>query len=85
VTTEKRIIVMEVWPLIRQLISALRDFLAPRYRPERHYMRGPGPAYARRASSLDASVRRDDFDHVEPTGVRGRVVELDASDETTRL
>lgn len=26
----------------------LRDFVAPRYHPERHYMRGPGPAYARR-------------------------------------
>ena len=22
----------------------LREFLAPRYHPERHYMRGPGPA-----------------------------------------
>lgn len=26
----------------------LREFFAPRYHPERHYMRGPGPACARR-------------------------------------
>lgn len=26
---------------------AVREFLAPSYRPERHYMRGPGPACAR--------------------------------------
>ena len=26
---------------------AVREFLAPTYRPERHYMRGPGPACAR--------------------------------------
>ena len=28
--------------------AALREFVAPTYRPERHYMRGPGPASARR-------------------------------------
>ncbi|PSJ60190.1 hypothetical protein [Pseudaminobacter soli (ex Li et al. 2025)] len=27
---------------------ALREFIAPTYRPERHYMRGPGPACERR-------------------------------------
>ncbi|MER2535468.1 MAG: hypothetical protein ABTQ31_09930 [Rhizobiaceae bacterium] len=27
--------------------AALREFVAPSYRPERHYMRGPGPACAR--------------------------------------
>ena len=27
---------------------AIREFIAPTYRPERHYMRGPGPACARR-------------------------------------
>ncbi|MCV0395816.1 MAG: hypothetical protein K5872_06115 [Rhizobiaceae bacterium] len=27
---------------------AIREFVAPSYRPERHYMRGPGPACARR-------------------------------------
>ncbi|MEX0345483.1 MAG: hypothetical protein AB3N20_11210 [Rhizobiaceae bacterium] len=28
---------------------ALRDILASRYHPERHYMRGPGPACRKRA------------------------------------
>ena len=28
--------------------AAIREFVAPTYRPERHYMRGPGPAHARR-------------------------------------
>ncbi|MFD1983201.1 hypothetical protein ACFSOZ_11020 [Mesorhizobium newzealandense] len=36
------------WALITRLASAFREFVAPRYRPELHYMRGPGPACARR-------------------------------------
>lgn len=44
--------VMERWILITHLASALRDFVAPRYRPEFYYMRGPGPACARRATRL---------------------------------
>lgn len=28
--------------------TLLRDFVATRYHPERHYMRGPGPACSRR-------------------------------------
>lgn len=32
----------------RQIIKLFREFLAPSYRPERHYMRGPGPACAAR-------------------------------------
>jgi hypothetical protein len=40
--------VMERWALITRLASAFREFVAPRYRPELHYMRGPGPACARR-------------------------------------
>jgi hypothetical protein len=35
---------------IIKVASAIREFLVPSYRPERHYMRGPGPACARRAS-----------------------------------
>ncbi|MFC3322893.1 hypothetical protein [Mesorhizobium cantuariense] len=42
---------MEGWALITRLASAFREFVAPRYRPELHYMRGPGPACARRASA----------------------------------
>ncbi|MET3521861.1 hypothetical protein [Mesorhizobium abyssinicae] len=40
---------METWNSMVQLMSAFREFVAPRYRPELHYMRGPGPAFARRA------------------------------------
>jgi hypothetical protein len=32
--------------------AAIREFVAPTYRPERHYMRGPGPAYARRRQQV---------------------------------
>ncbi|WP_201285547.1 hypothetical protein [Chelativorans xinjiangense] len=37
--------------LVKLLIGcakAIRNVFAPRYHPERHYMRGPGPASARR-------------------------------------
>ncbi|MER8753962.1 hypothetical protein NKH57_33190 [Mesorhizobium sp. M1050] len=34
--------------------AVIREFVAPTYRPERYYMRGPGPACARRGSSLGA-------------------------------
>ena len=30
------------------------DFVARRYRPELHYMRGPGPAVARRAVMVES-------------------------------
>ena len=36
--------------ILMLLASAVREFIAPRYRPELHYMRGPGPACARFAS-----------------------------------
>ena len=39
------------WALVKRLASALREFVAPRYRPELYYMRGPGPASARRMST----------------------------------
>jgi hypothetical protein len=38
---------MEILAPITQFASAVREFVAPRYRPELYYMRGPGPAYAR--------------------------------------
>lgn len=34
----------------RQVVKIICEFLAPSYRPERHYMRGPGPACAARHS-----------------------------------
>ena len=50
---------MELRVLLIQCLFAIRDFVAPRYRPELHYMRGPGPAYARRAVLVESRrVRR---------------------------
>jgi hypothetical protein len=46
---------MELLTLVTQLASAFREFVAPRYRPELHYMRGPGPAYARRSTVAEES------------------------------
>ncbi|ATC53824.1 hypothetical protein CKX30_03130 [Brucella abortus] len=33
---------------LRDSVNVIREFVAPSYRPERHYMRGPGPACAAR-------------------------------------
>ncbi|WP_312798500.1 hypothetical protein [Tianweitania sp.] len=41
---------MNILTLLTRTITRLREFVAPSYRPERHYMRGPGPACARRSS-----------------------------------
>ncbi len=41
---------------IGHLATAIREFVVPTYRPERHYMRGPGPACARQAKPLAASA-----------------------------
>jgi len=35
-------------------VKAIREFFGPRYHPERHYMRGPGPACARRGNDRSA-------------------------------
>ena len=39
--------VRDAWACMARSASAIREFAAPRYRPELHYMRGPGPACAR--------------------------------------
>jgi hypothetical protein len=36
---------------------ALREFIAPTYRPERHYMRGPGPACERRRGTTTTAPK----------------------------
>ncbi|MFC5038946.1 hypothetical protein [Tianweitania sediminis] len=41
---------MSILNIITSAARILREFIAPTYRPERHYMRGPGPACARRTS-----------------------------------
>jgi hypothetical protein len=45
---------MTFWQNLRFCAVALREFVAPTYRPERHYMRGPGPACARRLGTAEA-------------------------------
>jgi hypothetical protein len=44
---------MALWRELSSFAAAIREFVAPTYRPERHYMRGPGPACARRLGMLD--------------------------------
>ena len=39
---------MKFWNQITFCALAVREFVVPTSRPERHYMRGPGPACARR-------------------------------------
>ncbi|EJM98126.1 hypothetical protein [Phyllobacterium sp. YR531] len=34
---------------LRDTLRIVREFVVPSYRPERHYMRGPGPACAQRS------------------------------------
>jgi hypothetical protein len=50
-SNERGKVVMKLRTPVTQLASAFREFVAPRYRPELYYMRGPGPACARRARS----------------------------------
>ncbi|NGO50269.1 hypothetical protein [Allomesorhizobium camelthorni] len=49
---------MKLLAPVMQLMSAVREFVAPRYRPELHYMRGPGPAFARRMAEHNQSLDR---------------------------
>lgn len=35
--------------LILFMVRRVAEFFRPSYRPERHYMRGPGPACARKS------------------------------------
>jgi hypothetical protein len=46
-----------VWRHARALVQRLIRVVSDRYRPERHYMRGPGPKYHARGRS-----RREDTD-----------------------
>jgi hypothetical protein len=39
---------MTVFTALLRYACAVREFVAPSYRPERYYMRGPGPACAKR-------------------------------------
>ena len=48
---------MEFWSQLHHHLSDLREFVAPSYHPERHYMRGPGPACARLSGRRLEAVR----------------------------
>jgi hypothetical protein len=41
---------------IARIAARLRNLWKPRYHPERHYMRGPGPACARRRPNDPAAA-----------------------------
>lgn len=45
---------MRIWVRINVIFRAMREFFIPSYRPERHYMRGPGPACAKRGNGVMA-------------------------------
>lgn len=44
--------------IMRDCAFAARELVVPTYRPERHYMRGPGPACARRGGEFLFGTRR---------------------------
>jgi hypothetical protein len=48
---------MTFWTSLSTYAFAIREFIAPTYRPERYYMRGPGPACARRRGTLPLAAR----------------------------
>jgi hypothetical protein len=48
---------MAIWTHLTTCAVAIREFVAPSYRPERHYMRGPGPACARRRTKVSIDAR----------------------------
>ncbi len=43
--------VMALFSIVQELPKRLRRLVAPRYRPEKHYMRGYGPACAARRAA----------------------------------
>jgi hypothetical protein len=42
---------MKLIKRLREIAFAAREFVVPSYQPELHYMRGPGPACARKSGS----------------------------------
>jgi hypothetical protein len=45
---------MPLQTLVTRLAASIREFVVPSYRPELHYMRGFGPACARRAVLVES-------------------------------
>lgn len=48
---------MRLLLVMRDYAVAAREFVVPSYRPECHYMRGPGPACARRGGNVVFTTR----------------------------
>ncbi len=46
---------MSILVQLRDSVNVIREFVAPSYRPERHYMRGPG-RLAPRVPIIDMSA-----------------------------
>ena len=46
---------MSILNTFNQRLAAIRSFMWPQYQPERYYMRGPGPACARRGGEAPFS------------------------------
>jgi hypothetical protein len=44
------------FPAFRSMVARVRKRMTNRYRPERHYMRGPGPAYAARLARMSGGA-----------------------------
>ena len=51
-------VTMLLWSIMRDYAFAARELVNPTYRPERHYMRGPGPACARHGGEILFDSRR---------------------------
>jgi hypothetical protein len=51
---------MNMIAVMREYAVAARELVVPRYRPEHHYMRGPGPACAKRGGIVVVAARRLD-------------------------
>ncbi len=44
------------FPAFRSMVARVRNRMTSRYRPERYYMRGPGPAYAARLARMSGGA-----------------------------
>jgi hypothetical protein len=47
---------MAIFTIIHDIPKRVRRFVAPTYRPEKHYMRGFGPACAARRAAAARSI-----------------------------
>ena len=48
---------MAIFRILGGCILSVRELVWPSYQPERHYMRGPGPACAKRSQKTGSAHR----------------------------